>query len=268
MQEIIHTSKGNISVSIHGTGTPVVLLHGFGEDSRIWEQQVDHLKHKYLLIVPDLPGSGNSPLPSEKLSIDLMADVIKQMLDTLSINSCILLGHSMGGYITLSFAEKHPEQLLAFGLIHSTSFADSEEKKEARKKSIDFIKNHSATEFIKTTIPNLFGVVFKENQPQRINELIRQGESFSAEALIGYYEAMIERPDRTEVLKHSKVPVLFFIGEEDKAVNPADALLQASYPAVCQLELVPHIAHMGMWEASDRLNKGLEDFISFVLHNS
>ena len=60
MQEIIHTSKGNISVSIYGTGTPVVLLHGFGEDSRIWEQQVDHLKHKYLLIVPDLPGSGNS----------------------------------------------------------------------------------------------------------------------------------------------------------------------------------------------------------------
>lgn len=268
MQETIHTSKGNISVSIHGTGTPVVLLHGFGEDSRIWEQQVDHLKHKYQLIVPDLPGSGTSPLPSDQLSIDLMAEMIKEMLDALSVRSCIVLGHSMGGYITLSLAEKYPEQLLAFGLIHSTAFADTDEKKETRRKSIDFIKNHSALKFLQTTTPNLFGESFRTHQLQRINELIDRGKSFTSKALIDYFEAMIERPDRSEQLKKSNVPVLIFIGEEDKAADPADGLLQASYPAICQLELVPGIAHMGMWEASDRLNKGLEDFISFVLHNS
>lgn len=267
MQQTIHTSKGTVAVSTYGTGTPVLLLHGFGEDSRIWQQQVDYLKNNYQLIVPDLPGSGNSPLPSEKLSIDLMAEMIKEMLDALSINTCILLGHSMGGYITLSFAEKYPERLEAFGLIHSTAFADTEEKKEARRKSIDFIKNHSAAEFIKTTIPNLFGEAFKTNQPQRVTELIQQGEAFTAEALIGYYDAMIERSDRSAILKQSKVPVLFFIGEEDKAVSPADALLQASYPMVCHMTLVPGIAHMGMWEAADRLNKELESFLSFVTHN-
>ncbi len=265
MQKIIETGSTQLSYNIYGKGFPVVLVHGFGEDGRIWKNQINYLQSNFQLIIPDLRESGQSTLNDELLSIESMADDVQQILDAENISQCILFGHSMGGYITLAFAEKYPGTLKAFGLVHSTAYADSEEKKEARKKSIDFIKEHTAFEFVKATIPNLFSEQFKANQKEQVDELIEQGKQFSKEALIAYYEAMIARPDRTAVLKNAAVPVFFFIGEEDKAVNPADAVSQTSLPSICSANIVSGIAHMGMLEAADELNHSMEAFLSFIL---
>lgn len=264
MQKTIVVNGNSFSYSVWGKGTPVVLIHGFGEDSRIWQHQIDFLKNNYRLLVPDLRGSGASSNAATPALIELFAEDIKEMLDAEGITNCTMLGHSMGGYITLAFAEKYKEYLNGFGLIHSSAFADSEEKKEARKKSIDFIQQNSATEFIKATLPNLFGETFKQQHPEAVAALIEQGKDFSAEALIHYYEAMIARPDRSAVLKNTTVPVLFFIGEKDKAVNPDDAILQSSFPAVSKVKIVPGIAHMGMWEATAELNKAVNEFLLYV----
>jgi pimeloyl-ACP methyl ester carboxylesterase len=175
-----------------------------------------------------------------------------------------MLGHSMGGYVTLAFAQLFPERLKAFGLIHSTAYADNEEKKAARQKSISFIKEHSAAEFMKTTIPNLFSQKFNTEQKEQVDELIEQGNQFTAEALIAYYTAMINRPNRSHILEKTTVPVLFFIGEEDKAVSPADALAQTALPNVCMAKLVPGIAHMGMLEATNELNTTIREFCTTV----
>lgn len=260
MQQVIAGRHSKLSYAVYGQGDAIVLLHGFGEDSSIWNNQVHHLQNNFKLIVPNLAGTGQSAL-YPNLSIDSMADDIKAILEAEQINECIMLGHSMGGYITLAFAEKHSSALHAFGLIHSTSYADSEEKKEARRKSISFINQNTAAEFIKATIPNLFGEKFKQHSPEKVNDLIEKGNQFSKEVLIAYYNAMIERTDRTHVLRQSTVPVLFFIGEEDKAVNPADAIKQTALPAICQAKLVKDIAHMGMWEATDELNTSIDQFL-------
>lgn len=251
-----------------GTGDTIVLIHGFGEDNRIWNYQVAFLENTYHLLIPNLPGTGQSEIGTSELSVESMATSIKQMLDEEKIGQCIMLGHSMGGYVALAFAEKYPERLQAFGLIHSTAYADSNEKKEARQKSIGFINEHGAAEFIKTTIPNLFAKKFNEEQKPVVDELIEQGNQFTAETLIAYYTAMINRPDRSDILQKATVPVLFFIGEEDKAVSPADALEQAALPAVCMVKLVPGIAHMGMLEATDELNRSLGEFCTTVKEQS
>lgn len=264
MQKIIAAGTSTLSYSIHGKGEPILLLHGFAEDSRIWNEQVNFLKNKYQLIVPDLRGSGSSIIGNKPTSIEDFAEDIKQILDAENISSCIMLGHSMGGYITLAFAEKYPASLLAFGLIHSSAYADNEEKKEVRLKSIDFIQEHEPFEFVKTTIPKLFAENFNQQHKEQVDELVEQGKQFSKEALIAYYEAMIARPDRTAVLIQSTVPVLFFIGEEDKAVNPQDAIEQTSLPVVCKVKLVEGIAHMGMIEATDELNECIDEFIKTV----
>ncbi len=259
--------EGNHSLSYFITGKgdqPIILIHGFGEDSRIWKQQISYLENDYRLFIPDLPGTGQSQIGKNELSVESMAEVIKQMLDEEKIDQCIMLGHSMGGYVTLAFAELYPERLTAFGLIHSTAYADSEEKKTARQKSITFIKEHSAAEFMKTTIPNLFAQRFNTEHKEQVDELISQGNQFTAEALIAYYTAMINRPNRSHILQKTTVPVLFFIGEEDKAVNPADALAQTALPAVCMAKLVPGIAHMGMLEATTELNHTIEEFCKTV----
>ncbi|MEN9686522.1 MAG: hypothetical protein RLZZ28_2308 [Bacteroidota bacterium] len=246
-----------------GVGKTVVLLHGFGEDSRIWESQVDFLKNHCRLLVPDLPGSGKSALlkSGKPVGMEDYACCIKAILDKEQIESCIMLGHSMGGYITLAFAKKFPAYLTGFGLIHSTAFADSEEKKISRSKAIEFLEKFGVGPFLKNTIPNLFGNHFKNQFPEKIAALIQRGESFSKEALQQYYRAMMERPDYTAVLKSNGIPVLFVMGTDDIAAPMADVLKQVSLPDISYIYVMPDIGHMSMLEAGETLNGQLFDFI-------
>jgi pimeloyl-ACP methyl ester carboxylesterase len=131
MQKKLSIAYKNKSIyySIFGKGNAVVLVHGFGEDGKVWNEIINGLQKKFLLIVPDLAGSGKSEMLDGDISIEDHADVIKTILDEENITECVMIGHSMGGYITLAFAEKYSAVLKGFGLFHSSAFADDEEKK-------------------------------------------------------------------------------------------------------------------------------------------
>jgi pimeloyl-ACP methyl ester carboxylesterase len=174
------------------------------------------------------------------------------------------IGHSMGGYVALAFAEKYPEFLKAVGLFHSTAFADTEEKKETRRKGISFIQQHGGPEFLKTTIPNLYAPVTKEVRPELIEQQLAGVNNFSGEALVRYYEAMMQRPDRTEVLRNSKVPVLFIMGRFDTAVPLEDMLKQCHLPKVSYIHILERSGHNGMIEEGPESNKNLSDFITTI----
>jgi pimeloyl-ACP methyl ester carboxylesterase len=245
----------------YGSGEPVILIHGFAEDAEIWKSQVASLQNKFRLLVPDIPGSGRSPYNNNLVSIEDFSETIKLILDTEQIQKMVLIGHSMGGYIALAFAEKYAERLLGLGLFHSTAYADTEEKKAARKKSIDFIKEHGAAEFIKSTIPNLFSANFNANHANRVKEMIEKYSYFSPEALIVYYEAMIKRPDRHVLLKDLRKPILFIIGEEDKAVPVQDSLEQTHIPDLAFIHFLRNTAHLGMLEHPDLTSSWMNSFI-------
>jgi pimeloyl-ACP methyl ester carboxylesterase len=256
--------NSTIFYRIIGKGDPVLLIHGFAEDGEVWHNQINFLKDHYQLIIPDIPGSGKSPFNEQLSTVDDYADAIKAILDNEKITSCILIGHSLGGYITLAFAEKYPQLLKAFGLFHSTAFADSEEKKQVRLKAIDFIKTNGAYTFIKTSAPNLFNNPFKQNYPEQIETLIEQGKNFTSDALIQYYHAMITRPDRTSILKNSTVPILFIIGEHDTAVLLQDSLQQCHLPSQSYINILSNSAHMGMWEEAAKANKIIFNFLAAI----
>ncbi len=250
-----------------GEGKTVVLIHGFGEDSDIWDYQVDSLKDHFHLILPDIPGSGRSEMLPSAI-IETYAEIIKAILDNERATAALqetasitMIGHSMGGYITLAFAEKYPEQLDSFGLFHSSAFADSEEKKQVRAKAIDFINEKGSQVFLKTSTPGLFTKGFVEKYPERINELIEKGKRFSTEALVQYYKAMIDRPDRTEVLKTFSHPILFIIGEHDMAIPLESSLQQCYLPVQSHVNLLEKSAHMGMWEETEKCNQILLQFL-------
>src|SRR5678816_1226564 len=143
-----------------GSGKTVILIHGFAEDGEIWNNQAEFLKDHFRLIIPDIPGSGRSEFVEDG-SIETYAEIIKLILDQEAQNDnaatgkATIIGHSMGGYITLAFAERWGQSLDAFGLFHSSAFADDEEKKQTRAKAIDFINNNGAAAFLGTTIPGL-----------------------------------------------------------------------------------------------------------------
>ena len=261
-----HTNA-SISYSITGNTKPVVvLLHGFGEDATVWHEQVNFLEQHYSLIVPDLPGSGNSFFKNNETAsfIDTYADIVADLLKHEHIDQCIMLGHSMGGYITLAFAEKYPNSLHAFGLIHSTAFADSDEKKQNRSKGISMMKEYGGYAFLKTTTPNLFSADYKKHNPAGIDALIEKGKAFSTIALQDYYRAMMERPDRTEVLQQSKLPVLFIIGTEDVAAPMNDVLKQTHLPGISFIYILDKTGHMGMWERPLDVNNAIESFVSYT----
>lgn len=256
-----------LSYRVIGSGKPVVLLHGFGEDSQIWNQQIDYLQHHCLLIVPDLPGSGKSEqltrnAPTDySISLTDYADCIYAILAAEKIDTCILLGHSMGGYITLAFAEKYPTYLSAFGLIHSSALADSQDKKIMRQRGIELMEKFGAPTFLRNTIPNLFANNFKAMHPEVLEAFIQSSASINTKTCQAYYLAMMHRPDRTAVLKNTKLPVLFIIGTEDIAAPIIDVLPQSKMPINSYLQVLDSVGHMGMWEATENLNTYLLDFI-------
>ena len=243
-----------------GTGKPVILVHGFGENGDIWENQAAYLKDQYQLIIPDLPGSGQSDLIND-MSIEGMAETIHAIIHEEKIETCPVIGHSMGGYILLALVEKYWNHVSTFGLFHSTAYADSEEKKSARHKGIDFINRHGAFEFLKNTTPNLFSQKTKDENPELITEFIAGLDNFSAPALVSYYEAMMKRPDRTEILQKARVPVLFIMGKYDNAVPPEDGLQQCHLPEKSYIYVLRNSGHLGMLEEKDKSNEILDKFL-------
>ena len=264
--EKVFSFKGiSICYSITGSGSTVIFLHGFGEDKSIFDNQIVYLKDHCCTIAIDLPGSGCSELfKDETPSIEDFADAVYALITAEKIEDCILLGHSMGGYITLAFADKYPQVLKAFGLIHSTAFADNEEKKQSRLKGIEAIKQYGAYPFIKNTLPNLFSTDFKKEHPTEIATLIDKVKQFTTEALVQYYQAMRNRSDRTAVLKNSKVPVLFIVGTEDVAAPLNDLLQQVHLPNIAHFHLLQGVGHMGMLEAPQQVNEHLLSFLSMI----
>jgi pimeloyl-ACP methyl ester carboxylesterase len=260
MKKEILYNNNTIFYRVIGTGKPVVLVHGFGEDGEIWHNQVKYLQDKFKLIIPDLPGSGHSDLINE-MSMEGMAEVVFAIMKNEQCIPCPVIGHSMGGYITLALAEKHPESLSAFGLFHSSAFADSDEKKANRQKGIAFIQQHGAGEFLKTVTPNLFAPESKEKIPEVIKDLLEQGNNFTPQSLVSYYQAMMQRPDRTDVLRKTAVPVLFIMGKYDNAVPMEDSLKQCHLPEKSYIHILAQSGHMGMLEEADRCNQILEEFL-------
>jgi pimeloyl-ACP methyl ester carboxylesterase len=268
MAQIIFRGK-KIFYRAEGKGKPVLLLHGFGEDGNIWNPQFNNLKEDHFVIVPDLPGSGQSEMLEGQCTMDDYAEAVKAITDKEIIEkegsqkkSFTLIGHSMGGYITLAFAQKYPDVLNSFGLFHSSAFADDEKKIEVRRKAIDFIKKNGTEAFMKTSVPDLFSEKTKKEKPELVEELLMIANKISPEALIQYYEAMIKRPDTTSVLKSFPGPVLFIIGKHDAAIPLQASLEQCHIPAISSIHILQHSGHLGMREQQQLSNIYLTNFLN------
>ena len=138
-----------------GKGRVVVLLHGFLGAHQLWEQTINNLSKSYRVIAIDLPGHGNTPCFGYAHSMDLMAKCVKSVLDFLRLKKYVIIGHSMGGYVGLSFADLFPDNLKGLCLFHSSAYGDTDEKKKDRLRAINAVKANKNVYTI-ATIKNLF----------------------------------------------------------------------------------------------------------------
>jgi pimeloyl-ACP methyl ester carboxylesterase len=242
-----------------GSGIPLILIHGFCETHEIWQPVVDPLAQTNRVIAIDLPGFGKSaPLPAP-FSIDDAADAVGAFLKSIpDLQECIVLGHSLGGYVTLALAERFPERVSAFGLIHSTAFADSDERKTSRLKVIEFVHQYGVAAFIESFIPPLFA----DRQNPAIKSIVAQAAQTPLDTLVSYTEAMRNRPDRTSFLYSFQRPVLFLAGVHDSVIPVEGIEQQASQTPYATVSILDHVGHMGMVEDPESVRKSVVDFTS------
>ncbi|MCM3630943.1 alpha/beta hydrolase [Paenibacillus glycanilyticus] len=242
----------------------VALLHGYCGSSAYWEQVIEPLSAAARIIALDLRGHGRSSGetgPEETNAMELYADDLAAMLDQLKINKACVLGHSLGGYITLAFAERYEEKLSAFGLVHSTPLPDSEAAKENRDNAVAAIKKDGVAAFVEGLVPKLYSPDNKVAMPDRVERSIAIGKGTSAAGAIGAAKGMKIRPDRTEVLKKASLPVLLLAGEHDQII-PAERTFAVEGPNVTR-ELLAEAGHMGMTERPGPFAEALLRFIKF-----
>ncbi|MBW4083771.1 alpha/beta fold hydrolase [Paenibacillus sp. S150] len=254
--ENVRCEGSNICYSDQGKGDVIMLLHGFCGSSSYWEQVIPLLSGNYRVIAPDLRGHGASDAPLGAYSVDQMADDVLSLLNALEISECYLLGHSLGGYITLSFAQRHASRLKGFGLIHSTGYPDSEEAKENRLKSVSKIQNEGIFAFVDELVPGLFA---RGASPQLLERTKEIGYRTPPQGAVGAAMAMRERPDRRDVISAAALPVLLVAGAEDSKV-PADRTFTSDKPNVTQAT-ISGAGHMSMYEAPERLAEIIKDYV-------
>ncbi|MCG3167904.1 MAG: 2-succinyl-6-hydroxy-2,4-cyclohexadiene-1-carboxylate synthase [Bacteroidia bacterium] len=250
----------DIAYSVSGEGKVLVLLHGFLESKTIWNDFMVVLEKYFRVVCIDLPGHGESDCIGYVHEMEMNAEAVYAVLQHLNIKSCVMSGHSMGGYVTLAFAEKYPQLLKGICLFHSTALSDSEEKQRDRDRTINIVKKDAMT-FIRAVIPNLFAPANKEKYKAEIDELINRAGQMSVLGIIATLEGMKIRKDRTAVLKNVQVPVLIIAGKQDTAV-PFDSLLpQFALPKHCEALILDNVGHTGFIEAKEETLLRLLSFV-------
>jgi len=260
MEKFIKFQGQKIYYKIAGEGMPLVLLHGFMEDMNMWDAHTESLSDYYQLIVIDLPGHGKSEVISEIHSMDMMADIVKLVLDKEEIENIVLIGHSMGGYATLAFAEKYPEYLLGFGLFHSHSLADNEEAKKNRERTIKIVEKERMS-FINQFIPSLYSEENQEKLKSEIDHQIEMANQMNPKGITAALAGMKERPMRLDVLVFAEVPILFILGKEDSRIPVEKVLAQAATAHTTQINILGASGHMGWQEEPPKTIAAIDGFM-------
>jgi pimeloyl-ACP methyl ester carboxylesterase len=229
---IIKFKGSTFFYTCQGNGKAIVLLHGFLENQTMWEPFLSVLSENHTVITIDLPGHGKSECKGYVHSMELMAEVVEAVLTQEKIEQATFIGHSMGGYVALAFAERHPEMCSEIVLLNSTPKADTAERKENRDRAIVLVKKHKDA-FLSMAISNLFAEANKEIFTAEIESIKHDALKMKTQGIIAALEGMKIRKDRTRLLKKLTIPKTIIAGTLDP-IMPVDDLKKIASCCNCQ----------------------------------
>lgn len=260
VHNILYYNGNAINYQCEGEGeTTLVMLHGFMGDLRTWAPMVYNYMRKIRIVAIDLPGHGESDCCDEVHTMELQADVVKAVLDRVKVSKCVMVGHSMGGYVALAFAERYPAMLKGLCLLHSHALADGERKVKDRKRMCEIVQSNRAG-FIINFIPNLFAEANRTIFDEEIKELQDLALLTSAEGIIAAQKGMMARKSRIDVLQQTQYPVLFIAGRQDVRIPTDSIMAQAALTPHCEVLLLPNAAHMSHIEEKELIRRKLLAF--------
>jgi len=262
MKKEINYQDKNINYHIEGHGESIVLLHGFMESLGMWRKHSEELSKDYQVLCIDLPGHGETGIWNESHGMNFMADIVGRVLEEEKIGKCVMIGHSMGGYVTLAFAEQYPDKLKGLGLFHSHSMADSDEAKKNRDRTIEIIKQQKIG-FINQFIPSLYAEENQKKFEKEIAEQIEFANQMNPLGIIAALSGMKERTMQLDIIAFSETPVLFILGKQDNRIALDHALAQASTAKLAQITILGRSGHMGWIEEESKTLASIKGFMSF-----
>lgn len=253
-------SGKTIDYKISGQGPALVFLHGFMETARIWRAFAYKFSSRFKVIRINLPGHGKSGIYGDKHTMDFMAGAVKAVLQQEKIAKCTLIGHSMGGYVALAFAELYPGYMEGLVLFSSVSFADSPERRNDRNRAIKTAEAHKI-KYVTSVVPNLFYQRSGNKAGKRIYKLVKLAGKQPLEGITAAIKGMSDRPDRTSVLTNAGYPVLLLNGTDDPLI-PAEKVeeMKGMAPGATAV-FIPECGHVGFIEKRKESIAELKKFL-------
>lgn len=245
-----------------GEGLPVVLLHGFPLDRNIWLHQWE-LGDQVRLIAPDLRGHGKSPATEDVYEMDLLAQDIFALLDSLNVERAAFLGHSMGGYIALAAFKRAPDRVSALGMICSQAGADTEEARKGRLQTAEKVAKEGSQVMADAMLPKLFSPKLATDSPirEQVKQIILSTDPVG---IAGSLRGMAARPDSTSLLSKINVPALVLTGDQDQIIPAEKAQAMVKALPKAKLSVIENSGHMPMLEQPEGLTAALREFLKTV----
>lgn len=241
-----------------GSGTSIVLLHAFPCDRRMWDAQIRSLGESgFRVVAPDLPGFGESPLPTGTPSLSIAAQAVFDLMDDRAIGSVMLAGLSMGGYVAMEMLRQQPGRISALALVDTKASSDPEPAREQRRSVADAVLAADSSNALLGMLPKLLGETTRNNRP----EVVREVEAFiaaaSPEAVAWSQRAMADRPESLPALERFRGPSLVLYGQEDTLSPDSDQVEMANALPGAELQSIPASGHLSALEQPDEVSDAL-----------
>lgn len=246
-----------ISYTDSGHGTTIVLLHGFLENKKMWKEYVALFSEHYRVVTIDLLGHGESDCLGYVHSMEDNANVVNEVLGHLKIKKASIVGHSMGGYVGLAFAELFPKNINKLVLLNSTSKEDSAEKKLNRSRAIKAVKQNYIN-FVSLAIGNLFSENNRTRLADEIEKAKTQALKTPLQGIVASLEGMKIRKDRESLLQENLFPILLILGKKDPVLNYEENISQVENTTAKLVSFED--GHMSQIENKEELKTVLLDF--------
>lgn len=265
MEGYIELPICTIRYLLSGQGPVVILVHGYLESLEIWDDFVPELESDFSVLRIDLPGHGKSVCKLQTISMELMADSISAVMTNLEITKAFMVGHSMGGYASLAFAERYPNWLSGLCLLHSSTNADTIEKRQSRMNDIETVKNGGAKDIVYLSIPRLFANQNSERMDDMVDKAIQIALATSDQGIIGALNGMALRPDRNHIVDAANFPVFFVFGKHDNLISAEVVASLAERHKKTRTVILNNSGHMGFIEERDQTIAAIKSFLTQVL---
>lgn len=264
MEGLFRYGTGNIHYSDQGSGEVIVLLHGYLETSEIWHSFADKLKTDFRVISLDLPGHGSSDMFGEVHTMEQIATAVYELIKKLDIRKIFLLGHSLGGYATLAFAELFPEMLSGYSLFHSHPFPDSDEALEKREREIKFVLAGKKELIYPDNVSKMFATSNLQKFTNELNHSKKIASSISGEGIVAVLRGMMVRPSRQKVMESGRIPCLWILGAMDNYIDCVNIQTKVQLPENAEVVILKNSGHLGFIEEEDRSVEVITKFIKKV----